>query len=443
MRRLTIIGIILLLAGTLHAAPRKVSRDVDRGIADGNVDVIVQFKEHPRAEQLEEMRGKGAELKAELRSVRGALFSMPAAALEGLSHNPNVRYISPDRSLNGVLDYSLAAVGAEYAEKYGFDGSGIGIAVIDSGVFAHDDLVDPATNRSKVRYSRSLIGGSSGADPFGHGTHVAGILAAQGSSHGVAPGAHLFDLRALNPAGAGTDSSVIAAIDMAILYKDKLNIRVINLSLSRGIFESYELDPLCQAVEAAYEAGIVVVVSAGNSGRYDKDGRKGYGTIGSPGNDPYVITVGAMNAMGTFGRTDDLIASYSSKGPTAIDHVIKPDLVAPGNKVVSLNSPGSTLATNRPQKVVGGNRIEVSGTSMAAPVVAGAVALLLEQDPSLTPDQVKARLMKTASKAFPTTSTATDPVTGDSYTSQYDIFTVGAGYVDIAAALNNSETSSG
>jgi serine protease AprX len=119
------------------------------------------------------------------------------------------------------------------------------------------------------------------------------------------------------------------------------NIRVLNLSLGRAIYESYKLDPVCQAVEAAWKSGIVVVVAAGNNGRYQPT--DGYGTITSPGNDPYVITVGAMKPMGTPTRVDDLIASYSSKGPTAIDAVVKPDIVAPGNLLVSLEAPGSTL----------------------------------------------------------------------------------------------------
>jgi serine protease AprX len=109
------------------------------------------------------------------------------------------------------------------------------------------------------------------------------------------------------------------------------NIRVINLSLGRAVVESYTLDPLCQAVERAWQAGIVVVAAAGNNGRYQAS--NGYATIGSPGIDPFVITVGAMKTMQTLGRGDDLIATYSSKGPTLVDHVVKPDLVAPGNKV--------------------------------------------------------------------------------------------------------------
>ena len=178
--------------------------------------------------------------------------------------------------------------------------------------------------------------------------HVAGILAGNGTWSkggtytfgGMAPGANLVDLRALDNTGSGTDSSVIAAIQRAIALQKIYNIRVINLSLGRPVFESYTLDPLCQAVEQAWKAGIVVV-AAGNPGRNNSANTNGYGTITAPGNDPYVITVGALSTvgtlrtMGTATRGDDLIASYSSKGPTLFDHVVKPDLVAPGNQVIS------------------------------------------------------------------------------------------------------------
>src|SRR5208282_4947363 len=150
---------------------------------------------------------------------------------------------------------------------------------------------------------------------------------------GMAPGANIINLRVLDQNGSGTDSQVVAAIQQAIQLKSQYNIRVINLSLGRPVFESYTLDPLCQAVEQAWQAGIVVVVAAGNDGRDNSEGTNGYMTITAPGNDPYVITVGAMKTEGTPTRTDDLIASYSSKGPTAIDHIVKPDLVAPGNNV--------------------------------------------------------------------------------------------------------------
>ena len=195
-------------------------------------------------------------------------------------------------------------------------------------------------------------------------------------------------------------------------------------------------------MEAAWKAGIVVVVAAGN------EGRAGYSTILSPGSSPHAITVGAMKTENTMATSDDLIASYSSRGPTNVDLIAKPDVVAPGNLVDSLLAPGSTLASEYPGNILAASAYTtapasgtplyfcLSGTSMATPVVSGAAALMIEENPALTPDMVKARLMKTASKSFPLKSTATDPATGDTYTDYYDMFTVGAGYVNIPAALS-------
>jgi serine protease AprX len=223
-----------------------------------------------------------------------------------------------------------------------------------------------------------------------------------------------------------------------------------NLSLGRPVLESAATDPLCVAVQRAWEAGIVVVVAAGNGGRDNSVGNNGYGTINAPGNSPYVITVGAMNTQGTLRRDDDIVTSYTSKGPTVIDHFAKPDLVAPGNRILSLKDAGSYFDKVYPENRVPINTYssdtgtstpdyyQLSGTSMAAPIVSSAAALLIQKDPALTPDQVKARLMRTATK-FPQISTVSfDPATGYQWTSQYDLFTIGAGYLDVNAALADS-----
>ena len=336
--------------------------------------------------------------------------------------------------------------------------AGSAIAVIDSGISSGKDFTLSNGTGSRIVYNQNFASGQSTvADLYGHGTHVAGIIAGNGqNSHGasfrktfmgVADNVNLINLRVLDHGGTGHDSAVIAAIQTAINLKSKYNIRVINLSLGRPTYESYTLDPLCQAVEAAWKAGIVVVVAAGNEGRNNKAHTDGYGTIAAPGNDPYVITVGAMKPMGSSTRADDLIASYSSKGPTLYDHIVKPDIVAPGNMSISvLASSSATLMKAYPKNIVAlssyssnakgaSSYFTLSGTSMATPVVSGAVALLLQQNAKLTPDQIKARLMKSAYKTFPRSSTATDPATGKTYTSQYDIFTVGAGYLDIQGGV--------
>src|SRR5262249_30683707 len=259
--------------------------------------------------------------------------------------------------------------------------------------------------------------GTNASDGYGHGTHVAGIIAGNGYQSGgngknnpdnasnevfgVAPNVKLVNLKVLDSNGAGQDSYVIAALQQAIALKSRFNIKVVNLSLGRRVYESYTQDPLCQAVESAWKAGLVVVVAAGNWGRDDSLNTDGYGMIAAPGNDPYALTVGATRTMGTSSTSDDRIASYSSKGPTLIDHVVKPDLVAPGNNIVSLRAQNSTLDKGHTSNEVSGcndasgqsSYFTLSGTSMATPVVSGGIALLLQQNPSLTPDQVKARLM--------------------------------------------------
>jgi serine protease AprX len=355
-------------------------------------------------------------------------------------------------------------VNADLVQSLGYDGTGVGVAVIDSGVNSVFDLTQAGSKASRIVYSQNFdTTANTTSDLFGHGTHVSGIIAGNGGSstcgncdvtfRGIAPNANIINLRVLDQNGSASDSTVIAGIQQAIALKSQYNIRVINLSLGRGIFESYTLDPLCQAVEQAWKSGIVVVVAAGNYGRDNSNNNYGYGTITAPGNDPYVITVGAMKTMGTATRADDLVATYSSKGPTMLDHVVKPDLVAPGNLIISdLASTNDTLYTLYPANLVpiadytisstsqmSSTYYQLSGTSMAAPMVSGAAALLLQQNPSLTPDQVKARLMKTAYKTFPVSSSYTDPSTGITYTDYYDIFTIGAGYLDTFAALNNTD----
>src|SRR5215472_12951531 len=393
--------------------------------------------------------------------VNGLVASLDGPGILSLSNNRNVVYISSDRALSPSLSNAAPAVNAFAAWQSGYTGAGVGVALIYSGVSSHPDLNGGLLGQSRVVWNQSFVAGNSNTnDQYGHGTHVAGLIAGDGANStgskytltfkGIAPQANIINLRVLDQNGAGTDSAVIAAINQAITLQPLFNIRVINLSLGRAVYETYKLDPLCQAVEAAWKKGIVVVVAAGNNGRYQPT--NGYATVTSPGNDPYVITVGAMKPMGTPTRVDDLIASYSSKGPTAVDAIVKPDIVAPGNLLVSLEAPGSTLYTqyhanqvpysyyvNGGSSAPSSSYFTLSGTSMAAGVVTGAVADLLQKSPSLTPDQVKARLMKTAWKSLPAYSSVTDPTTGITYTDQYDVFTVGAGYLDIEAALSNTD----
>ncbi len=501
MIRSTSLVLTLCSAGALFAQqPSKISHEFGAAGSRGVVDVIVKYKSDPSDDpgdaRHQKLIRRGGQYKATHHIIHSASYRLNASQLADLANDPDVEFVSPDHSLNALdvltsgdgtsttsgsglgsslmsassmssfnsspaqVDYFRETVHADSAISAGWDGTGIGVAIIDSGITVNEDF------RKPLAYSQSFVPGDpSTADKYGHGTHVAGIIAGSGYNSslfskyqfgGAAPSVSLINLRVLDAFGNGTDSAVISAIERAIALRNLYNIRVINLSLGRPITSSYNSDPLCDAVEDAWQAGITVVVAAGNEGRNNSAGNSGYGTILAPANDPFVITVGAMKSMDTASRNDDLIASYSSKGPTLIDHIAKPDLVAPGNLVISIAAQGSTLATLYPGNIVptsvysysaSANKpnryFTLSGTSMSAPVVSSAVASLLEKNPYLTPDQLKARLMKTASKSFPTSSVATDPATGIRYTSYYDIFTVGAGYLDTSAALANNDPATG
>jgi len=379
-----------------------------------------------------------------LENVPATTVELSETEARQIAADPEVEFVAPDREVRANLDIIGPTVNANVAWVLGRTGTGVGIAVIDSGI--NDDFKDlgdafgktgvssTGAQLGRVVYSENFLEPKrrsdgtenpkryEGKDEYGHGTHIAGIIAGNGYyttltgstrlMRGIAPTAKLINLKVLDKEGKGTDSLVIEAIDRAIALKGKHDIKIINLSLGRRVYTSFLLDPLCKAVEKAWKAGIVVVVAAGNEGRLRSFQNDGYGTIQSPANSPFVITVGATRTAGTSLRSDDEITTYSSKGPTPVDHIVKPDLVAPGNLIDSALTSGF-LSNTYPANVVDplsysskatlntkSNYLSLSGTSMAAAVVSGAVACLLHSESKLTPDQVKARLMLTATKDF-------------------------------------------
>jgi serine protease AprX len=427
-----------------------------QGLAgDETVKVIVQYRQAPRSEQEARVQRLGGRLNHRLGVVKGIALTIPMSALPALEADSEIVSVSLDHPLRAMDETTDAVTNVPSAWNAGYNGAGIGVAVIDSGINdSHPDLWNSNQSHSRVVYHEDFTGTAttswSGAnyDLYGHGTHVAGIVGgngylSSGNYVGVAPAVNLVDLRALDANGSGSDSTVIAAIQEAIALQNKYNIQVVNLSLGRGIAVSYTQDPLCQAVESAWKSGLVVVVAAGNYGRLSVDGSDGYGTVTAPGNDPYVITVGAMNSEGSSSQSAEVMTSYTSKGPTTYDHVVKPDIMAPGNNIVSLAAPGATLEAEYPADLVNGtngqaNYFTLSGTSMATPVVSGAVALLVQQNGNLTPDQVKALLMQTAYGSFPNYSVVSVPSLDETFTEYYDVFSVGSGLLNMQTALTDN-----
>ncbi|HZS04400.1 MAG TPA: S8 family peptidase [Blastocatellia bacterium] len=408
-----------------RAARPEAETDSDSTPAEDARQVIVQ---------LDDLAAQTA-LKAQVARLNGRItrtheaaglvtIELPLSRVRELAAERAVAYVSPDRPVKSLGHVTITTGAAQVRNLAGdglLDGSGIGVAVLDSGIDQNHSLLKHADNHPGVVERRNFTDGNGFDDPYGHGTHVATMLAgghlSAGTYEGIAPGANLLNLTVLDASGQGRASDVIAAIEWCIQNKAKYNIRVINMSLGAPARDSYRLDPLCRAARRAFNAGIVVVAAAGNDGK-DANGQKVYGGIHSPGIEPSVITVGAANTFGTNKRSDDVVTTYSSRGPTRgyytdadgvkhYDDLIKPDLVAPGNKLIGASSNGGGAGSNylaanypvldtgisaRPKERV----MYLSGTSVATPMVSGAAALLLEANPNLTPGLVKATLMYSA-----------------------------------------------
>ena len=375
-------------------------------------DVIVQFNENLSAASAQSIKQAGGTVKAKLEGINSLLASVPVVNLSKLAANSQVVFITPDRQMKASLDSTNVLVGTDklrtsapsvYGGTYApVDGKGIGVAVIDSGINApnSDDFKATANvtggGSTRVTNFKDWAGTKDGViktsqyDDYGHGTPVAGIIGGNGWASkqrdaygvemypgnygdftGIAPAANIISLRVINANGGGNISSAISAVDYAVANKAKFNIRIINMSIGAPVLQSYKTDPLCLAVKRAVDAGIVVVVSAGNNGHndtvigYDANNKPiyqtVYGSISSPGNSPYVITVGAAKnpketilkwhtdpVLGGVSdvspnpaplrRSDVEVASFSSRGPTLVDGLIKPDVIAPGVKIVAPNT---------------------------------------------------------------------------------------------------------
>lgn len=312
------------------------------------------------------------------------------AALPGITVTPDVsvsvQSVPESTGPHTPSDVFLQETGATQLASDGDTGQGVTVAVLDTGI---DNLPD---------FSGRLVGGvdlTGGNNPYqdsyGHGTFVAGLIAGSGASSngqysGEAPGANLVSIKVAGADGTTHLGTLISGLEWAVDHQNRYGIKILNISLGLKPTQSTVLNPLDQAVEAVWNSGIAVVASAGNAGPFN-------GTILSPGDDPLVITVGALDDMATATTADDEMTDFSSVGPTSPDGWVKPDLVTSGRSVVSLAAPGSTIYDDNPSARVGPANFVGSGTSFSAAITSGAAALVLADNPGLSPDQLKARLL--------------------------------------------------
>lgn len=378
----------------------------------------------------------GGKVTQELEIIHAFAAVLPARNAVALAALRSVGWISLDAEMqpsgcwqcidtSALLNAYIPSIGADEAwnSRPYLQGNGVGVAVVDSGVNPNGDLyTDRGMNRLVANVHFNSDYNQTPYDGYGHGTVVSSIIAGDGSDSsgkyiGVAPMANIINVKVSNDDGSARMTDVVAGLQWILRHKNDYNIRVVNLSLNSSVAESYNTSPLDAAVEILWFNGIVVVVSAGNNGG---------AVLYPPANDPFVITVGAVDDKGTGSISDDTLASFTAYGTTETG-AMKPDLVAPGRNIIGrLVNQNMGMAAAHPANRVGNQYFRLSGTSVAAPMVSGAVAILLQGEPNLTPDQVKFRLISTANTSW----------------AGYVPDIAGAGYLDIQAAVSGTSTDS-
>jgi serine protease AprX len=406
-------ALVLLCMATLAALFAATRADAR---ADRRAEVIVQLRPGTSlAEGRALVRSLGGRVSRELRIINGLGAVVSPAAAGALERDARVHAVSANAQIHTSGDsiYTPSLLQTSFiqstrtqrlwADYTGATGRGVGVAVVDTGVAGQlpDFRVSASDTRSRVIASAVVNPAAQTAtDTYGHGTHVAGLIAGNGNQRasidpfdskyvGTAPQANLVSIKISDDAGNASLIDVIDGIQFAVDHKSDYNVRVINLSLNSTVAESYRTDPLDAAVEEAWFSGIVVVTAAGNAGSASDS------VSYSPANDPYVISVGAVDDQATQDPLDDLLTSWSSHGTTQ-DGVRKPEILAPGAHLVSTMAPGAAYTTMCPACLVGTEYMQLGGTSMSSAVVAGIAAGLTEKHPDWTPDQVKGALLHTA-----------------------------------------------
>lgn len=421
-----VLALLAVLGTTVVAAgPRPPGRaHMDRRVNDAHdagrpARVIIKYRPGASAALRQRLRTRGLTPQQHHRRVGAYSVALGAGELRRFAADPDVVGISADAEISSHGEHGapwdpLAPADVQALRRtlglpaLADGGAGVGVAVIDSGIAPVPDLAGQIT----AFYDFTAGGAAtSPTDDYGHGTHVASLIAGSGllslgAYPGIAPRVRLIGMKVLDGNGQGYASHALNAIEFAIDNRVALGIDVINLSLGHPVLEPPADDPLVQAVERATAAGIVVVASAGNFGKRPGSGTVGYGGIASPGNAPSAVTVGALNTLNTADRRDDRVASFSSRGPTWYDGQVKPDLLAPGQGLIAATGVQSTLYQRRPSHGPVGGYIALNGTSMAAAVTSGVVALMIEANrleagAPLTPNTVKLALQYSAVAVSP------------------------------------------
>ena len=370
------------------------------------IEAIVQFKPGVTPAAARELvRGTGGRVTAEIGLINALGVELRAGDAARLAERPGIHAVSLNakverheleikpRKLETSFNDSVRAPKVWYGERFGATGKGVGVAVLDTGIDGSlpDFALAKGSTKSRIVASAKMYPDSRDGDGYGHGTHIAGLIAGNGANRsdvlagkyaGVAPEANLISVKVSDDAGEATLLDVIYGLQFIIDHKTHYGIRIANLSLNSTVAESYKTDPLDAAVEEAWFAGIVVVTASGNRGA------EGDAVNYSPANDPYVISVGAVDDKGTKPVEDDALAEWSSRGKTQ-DGFDKPDVLAPGAHITSTLAQNSAIKDLCPECVRDGQYFQMGGTSMAAGVLSGVIALLLEEHPEWTPDEVK------------------------------------------------------
>jgi serine protease AprX len=445
-----------ILPGSSQPVQRITLSDLAATDPARKVEVIVQLNRGvDPAYGTSLVQQAGGTISRELPIINGYGATLPAGEAEALKANPNVHAITMNSAIKTQGVVNPAALATSFNQsirsfkvwEMGYTGKGVGVAVIDTGIAG--DLPDFRVSQSDptsrvIATAVTNPAATTVRDTFGHGTHIAGLIAGNGTNRpagdplygkyaGAAPDANLIAVKASDDAGNATVLDVIDGLQFVVDKKNDYNIRVVNLSLRATEPQSYKTDPLDAAVEAAWNSGIVVVVAAGNEG--EAPGAVNY----APANDPYVITVGGVDDNGTKTIDDDQLAVWSSRGTTQ-DGFEKPEVVAPGAHLISTIAPGSAYTQMCPQCMVSGQYFQVGGTSMAAAVVSGEAADVIQAYPNLTPDQVKKTIIKRSRPV--NTSTTTTVVLVDASgaplpTTTTSTTTITNGEVGADKAINN------